>query len=100
MVYVVKYGLYLHIGVMCARGILDNPAMFGGYDYTPSTCVQDWVKIALRTGVTFALFHHHLIFMLDHLLTRPEKKVFNTLSSIPAVLDYLNEHFNMFVPTS
>ncbi|XP_064400045.1 tRNA-dihydrouridine(20a/20b) synthase [NAD(P)+]-like isoform X2 [Halichondria panicea] len=82
-------------GVMSARGILDNPAMYGGYDHTPISCVQDWVEIALRTGMTFTLFHHHLIFMLDRVLTRPEQRVFNTLSSVPAVLDYLEEHYGV-----
>lgn len=90
--------MFVLVGVMCARGILDNPAMYKGHVRTPSTCVRDWVEIALRTGVTFTLFHHHLMFMLDHLLTRPEKRVFNTLTSIPAVLDYLNEHFG--IPSS
>ena len=28
---------------MCARGILQNPAMFAGHDNTPLQCVQDWV---------------------------------------------------------
>ena len=31
------------LGVMVARGLLQNPAMFAGYDYTPLQCVKDWV---------------------------------------------------------
>ncbi len=85
----------LSLGVMSARGILDNPAMYAGYDHTPISCVRDWVEIALRTGMTFTLFHHHLIFMLDRVLTKPEQRVFNTLSSVPAVLDYLEEHYSV-----
>jgi tRNA-dihydrouridine synthase 4 len=32
-------------GVMAARGILQNPAMYSGYENTPLQCVQDWVYI-------------------------------------------------------
>lgn len=30
-------------GVMAARGILANPAMFAGFEQTPLECVQKWV---------------------------------------------------------
>ena len=74
-------------GVVCARGILQNPAMFAGYSTTPLQCIQDWVSnalvvqqsifafiaqvyISLRTGVTFSSFHHHLMFMLEKVTTK------------------------------
>lgn len=31
-------------GVMAARGILQNPAMYSGFENTPLQCVQDWVR--------------------------------------------------------
>ena len=31
-------------GVMAARGILSNPAMYAGYDQTTMDVVQDWVN--------------------------------------------------------
>ena len=34
-------------GVMSARGMLENPAMFAGWPETPAECVRDW----LREGV-------------------------------------------------
>lgn len=34
----------LTTGVMAARGILNNPAMYVGYDCTPLQCVTDWVS--------------------------------------------------------
>ena len=80
---------------MAARGILDNPAMYAGYTSTPLQCVQDWVNIAMATGVTCTQFHHHLIHMLDRITTRTEKRVFNTLPSTPAVLEYLSEHYGI-----
>ena len=32
-------------GVMAARGMLENPAMYAGYDVTPAECIRDWVSI-------------------------------------------------------
>lgn len=31
-------------GVMVARGILSNPAMFEGHHTTPQQCINDWVR--------------------------------------------------------
>ena len=80
---------------MAARGILDNPAMYAGYNHTPLQCVQDWVDIAMTTGVTFTQFHHHLIHMLDRVTAKTEKRVFNTLTSTPAVLEYLSKNYRI-----
>jgi tRNA-dihydrouridine synthase 4 len=85
----------LFIGVMSARGILDNPALYAGHTHTPIDCVQDWVELSLGCGVTFSTFHHHLLYMLDPITSRTEKRIFNTLSSVPGVLDYLEEHYSI-----
>ena len=39
---------FLFSGVMAARGILNNPAMYAGYDSTPLQCVVDWVWLLLE----------------------------------------------------
>lgn len=82
-------------GVMAARGILENPAMYAGYETTPLECVQEWVRLSLGCGVTFTQFHHPLIHMLEPVTARTERRVFNTLTSTPAVLDYLREHYDI-----
>ena len=69
--------------------------MYAGFQYTPVECVQDWVNIALGNGVTFTQFHQHLMHMLDHVTAKTEKRVFNSLTSIPAVLDYLFMHYGI-----
>ncbi|KAK3517405.1 hypothetical protein QTP70_009201 [Hemibagrus guttatus] len=69
-------------GVMSARGLLANPALFAGYQHTPLECLWDWVNIALEQGTPFTCFHHHLIYMLEHITSQPERKVFNGLSSL------------------
>lgn len=87
--------LFLFVGVMVARGLLANPALFAGYEETPLQCVQDWVDIALEQGTPFTCFHHHLMYMLERVTSKQEKKIFNVLSSTSAVLDYLRDNYGV-----
>ncbi|XP_029472768.1 tRNA-dihydrouridine(20a/20b) synthase [NAD(P)+]-like isoform X2 [Rhinatrema bivittatum] len=82
-------------GVMVARGLLANPALFAGYEETPLKCIQDWVDIALEHGTPFVCFHHHLMYMMERITSKQEKRVFNVLSSTSAVLDYLGEQYSI-----
>lgn len=69
--------------------------MFAGYSQTPLKCVQEYIEKAIGYGTNHFLFHHHLMFMLDGMMTKAEKRHFNTLSSIPAILDYLEDHYEI-----
>lgn len=79
-------------GVMAARGILTNPALFAGYPITPLACVQDWVTISTTTGTSFQCFHHHLVFMLEKVLPKSERLIFNVIKTKELVLDFLAEY--------
>lgn len=81
------------LGVMAARGLLANPAMFTGYEDTPLECIWDWVDISIEQGTPFTCFHHHLIYMLERVSSQPERKVFNSLYSTSAVIDYLQNTY-------
>ncbi|XP_049582278.1 tRNA-dihydrouridine(20a/20b) synthase [NAD(P)+]-like isoform X1 [Syngnathus scovelli] len=80
-------------GVMVARGLLANPALFAGYEDTPLECIWDWVDIAVQHGTPFTCFHNHLIYMLERVSSQPERKVFNSLCSTSAVIDYLQSTY-------
>lgn len=82
-------------GVMCARGLLENPALFAGYDVPPMECFDRWVKICLEYGTSFEYFHKVLSKMFHNVLPKSERRFFNTLISTTSVLDYLAE--NVFV---
>lgn len=83
------------LGVMAARGLLANPAMFTGCEDTPLECVWDWVDISVEQGTPFTCFHRHLIYMLERVSSQPERKVFNSLSSTSAVIDYLQYTYGL-----
>ncbi|KAK4015689.1 hypothetical protein OUZ56_030662 [Daphnia magna] len=82
-------------GVMAARGILENPAMFAGFSETPIECIKDWIKLALETGVSFTHFHHHLIYMCEKNMSRVDRRYFNALSSTTAVIDYMENYLSL-----
>ncbi|KAJ1565383.1 hypothetical protein HK096_003110, partial [Nowakowskiella sp. JEL0078] len=64
-------------GVMAARGLLENPALFMGYNRTPLSCVREYTKLAMGYGGTHFIAHHHLMYMLENSLSRTERRLFN-----------------------
>lgn len=79
-------------GVMAARGILANPTLFSGkFDTTPIECVQNWIDICAEADnqIAFGFFHHHLTFMMEKILRRRQRAVFNAFTRRQQVFDYL-----------
>ncbi len=77
-------------GVMCARGLLENPALFANHSITPIECIHDWVKISIEYGTPFIYFHSVLMQMLQKILSKSERIYFNSLTSTASVIDFLN----------
>ncbi|XP_011501791.1 PREDICTED: tRNA-dihydrouridine(20a/20b) synthase [NAD(P)+]-like [Ceratosolen solmsi marchali] len=82
-------------GIMVAGGILNNPALFSGYRSTPVECIRDWINITSSVPTTFLCFHNHLVFMLEKVLNKKEKQVFNYLNNVNDVYDFLNKRFDI-----
>lgn len=76
---------------MSARGLLQNPSLYKGYSETPLECVKTWIEIAIKSELHFMTFHHHLVFMLEKILPKSQRRKFNALSSYEDVLCFLNE---------
>ncbi|KAM0748026.1 FMN-linked oxidoreductase [Meredithblackwellia eburnea MCA 4105] len=79
-------------GVMSARGILGNPALFSGYDKTPLEAVKLFSHLSTTSGLIFPLYHRHISYMLEsHFVKKRDRVYFNSLPSHASVLDYLKD---------
>lgn len=81
-------------GVMAASGLLTNPALFTGAKQTPYSCVKLWMEIKDQSAdrITFQCYHHHLVFMMEKVLTRKQRQVFNLLKDFESVDNYIKEN--------
>ncbi|KAH8377830.1 hypothetical protein KR093_007262 [Drosophila rubida] len=93
-------------GVMAARGLLANPALFNS-EYpnatsTPKACVEQFLEIAAVAGdrLHFQCFHHHLSFMWSNEMKRALRVRFNCLTNKDQVLEFLAEHCDVHPTTS
>ncbi|XP_050070115.1 tRNA-dihydrouridine(20a/20b) synthase [NAD(P)+]-like [Anopheles maculipalpis] len=82
-------------GIMAARGILSNPALFSGHKSTPVECVKRWLHICEHadTDITYQCMHHHFSFMTESLLNKRLRLQLNNLSKEKQkVFDFVRTH--------
>ncbi|KXS21291.1 FMN-linked oxidoreductase [Gonapodya prolifera JEL478] len=86
-------------GAMSARGLLANPAMFDDAEYatTPIEAVQGFVKRAVEWGMQGRIAAQQVAWMMEGVMTRQERRTFNALTSLPAILDYFEEHYGIII---
>lgn len=82
-------------GIMSAGGILTNPTLFSGSSVTTLNCIQDWLDITSVIPTNFLTFHHHLVFMLEKVVPKTERKIFNVMQDKNSVLNFIEEYFNL-----
>jgi tRNA-dihydrouridine synthase 4 len=94
-----------NLGVMAARGMLENPALYTGYESTPWGCVERYVNYALSYGSNSHIFQHHLsemtrsilskkgIYSIPEIWLKIELRELNELKSIVEMVDWLDERF-------
>jgi tRNA-dihydrouridine synthase 4 len=79
-------------GVMSARGLLRNPALFAGFETLPVDCLRDWLETSVKLGSQWYFTHCHLMFMLFDIHSRAEKSEFNSLTNVSSVIEWLKEN--------
>lgn len=77
---------------MSARGLLHNPGLFAGHNITPLSAVYNWLNIH---HTNFLWFHHHLVFMCEHLFPKNIRNNFNQLRKASDVVSFLEDQFHI-----
>ncbi|RPA85364.1 tRNA-dihydrouridine synthase [Ascobolus immersus RN42] len=80
-------------GVMTARALLTNPALFAGYKKTPWGAVERIVSYCLKMPIPYPLAKYHVGEMLSEVLGRKERKALQEQRCWADLLDWLDEKF-------
>lgn len=106
---------------MVANNLLTNPMLFSGSDTTTTDCIQKWLDICYNStlnfedyvtlqknrdivcptiahkpkNLTFQCFHHHLVFMLEKILIKRKRRIFNNYQSFTSVLDFIHLEYGL-----
>ncbi|KAM3413515.1 hypothetical protein BST61_g11504 [Cercospora zeina] len=84
-------------GVMAARGILENPAMFAGYDAVPVRCVQEFLRWAVRCPIPFALVLRHVSDMTGRVegFTKKDKRKLMECRDLLDLIDFIEDEWGL-----
>ena len=80
-------------GVMAARGLLENPALFAGYEVTPVECVRLFLGYAIRCPIPFELVRHHVCDMTAKMegMGKREKRALMECRDLLELVDWVDE---------
>jgi len=82
-------------GVMAARGLQENPALFAGYDETPLAAVGKFMAYAVRSGLRFELVRTHLADMMGKMTTKKERQSLIACRDLLELTDWLDNRFEL-----
>ncbi|CCD27130.1 tRNA dihydrouridine synthase NDAI_0J02380 [Naumovozyma dairenensis CBS 421] len=84
-------------GVMAVRGLLNNPALFSGYDICPWSCIENfWYWVIEFGGIPYQLIQHHFYCMLENMNLK--KKLLNEMMEIKSLvqlMDWFDDNFEL-----
>jgi tRNA-dihydrouridine synthase 4 len=84
------------IGIMSARGLLENPALFAGYSSTPPEAVDKFMGYVMRCPLPYHLVLHHLSEMTGNLLSKRQKVEMLESRDILELTDWLRDRDLIF----
>lgn len=84
-------------GVMSARGVLSNPALFAGYDTCPWGCIEKFINYCIEYGgLPFQLIQHHIYCMLENKkISRKFLKEMMLTKNLPELIDWCDSNFDL-----
>lgn len=77
-------------GVMTARGLQENPALFAGYESTPREVVERFMAYAVRSGLRFELIKGHLADMMGKMTTKKVRRTLIGCKDLIELVDWLD----------
>lgn len=80
-------------GIMSARGILSNPALFAGFSHTPWKAIELFFDLVLRYGLPFRVTQHHISEMLDKVIPKKYIRQMNETNGMVEMIDWFDGLF-------
>ena len=81
-------------GLMTARGLQENPALFAGYETTPWGAVERFMAYSMTCPIPFKLVLQHVADMMGKSIPKKEKKdLFASNHHMVQLIDWLDERF-------
>ncbi|OLN88635.1 tRNA-dihydrouridine(20a/20b) synthase [NAD(P)+] protein-like protein [Colletotrichum chlorophyti] len=89
-------------GLMSARGILANPALYAGFESCPWEAVESFMRNVVRAPIPLKLVQHHLHDMCGPgmgpdkraLLNKQERTTLLTMDNMLDVMDFMDDAIN------
>lgn len=82
-------------GVMAARGLLENPALFAGFERTPVEAVDRFMRYAVKSGLKFELIVHHVVEMMGQMANKRERKGIVACRDTVELTDWLDARLKL-----
>ncbi|EGW31927.1 dihydrouridine synthase [Spathaspora passalidarum NRRL Y-27907] len=80
-------------GVMSARGVLKNPALFAGYEKAPWGAIEMFMHLCTAYGLPFRVAQHHFSEMLEDIIPRQYVKEMNETTCMIDLIDWFDRYF-------
>ncbi|KAI9808954.1 MAG: hypothetical protein M1827_007129 [Pycnora praestabilis] len=78
-------------GVMAARGLLTNPALFACHSSTPWSAVERFLNHATRYSLPFKLVQHHLSEMTGSIFGKAERQAMLEQKDMIGLIDWFDD---------
>ena len=81
-------------GVMAARGLMSNPALFANHQTTPWGAVERFLDYNMRSPLPYRLTLHHLSEMMEAMVSRRERaQMTDSCKTVIELIDWLDTRF-------